>query len=160
LKKKNASGSKTRGVYNILLLGGDVMIELDTKGFQEMIDTLDNMGKDGENIFKKSLDEGAKPVLSAMKRKVYSILHRRSGELQRNIKIGKVRKLKDGVYSQVIGILKGDISSVFYGKFSEYGSSHEPARPWQRPAFDESKDEAYQKIEQELADGIDNAFKK
>ena len=136
------------------------MIEFDTKGFQEMINTLDNMGKAGENIFKKALDEGAKPVLSAMKRKVYQILHRRTGKLQDNIKIGKVRKLRDGTYSQVIGILKGDISSVYYGKFSEYGSSHEPARPWQRPAFDESKDKAYAKIEQELTNGIDNAFKK
>jgi HK97 gp10 family phage protein len=136
------------------------MIELDTKGFQEMINTLDNMGEVGESIIKKALDEGAKPVLNAMRRKVYSILHRRSGDLQIKIKIGKVRKLKDGVYSQVIGILKGDISSVYYGKFSEYGSSHEPARPWQRPAFDESKDEAYQKIEQELTDGIENVFKK
>ncbi|MDD5006655.1 MAG: HK97 gp10 family phage protein [Candidatus Omnitrophica bacterium] len=136
------------------------MIEFDTKGFQEMINTLDNMGKAGENIFKKALDEGAKPVLNAMKRKVYQVLHRRTGELQDNIKIGKVRKLRDGTYSQVIGILKGDISSVYYGKFSEYGSSHEPARPWQRPAFDESKDKAYAKIEQELTNGIDNAFKK
>lgn len=135
------------------------MIELDIKDFQKMIDTLDNMGEKGEAIFKESLNSGAEIVLTAMKRKIYSILHRRSGELQKNIKIGKVRKSKSGTYSQVIGPAKGDISKAYYGKFSEYGSSHEPARPWMRPAFDESKEEAYQKIEQIISDGIENAFK-
>jgi HK97 gp10 family phage protein len=64
------------------------------------------------------------------------------------------------VYSQIVGISKGDITKAFYGKFSEYGSSHEPARPWIRPAFDESKDEAYQKIEEVVFNGIESAFKK
>jgi HK97 gp10 family phage protein len=135
------------------------MIELETKGFQEMIDTLEKMDKAGENIFKKALNEGAKPVLKAMKNKVYSILHKRSGELQNNIKMGTVRKGKSGTYSQIVGVSKGDISKAYYGKFSEYGSSHEPARPWIRPAFDESKEEAYQIIEQVMSDGIENAFK-
>jgi len=45
-------------------------------------------------------------------------------------------------------------------KFSEYGSSHEPARPWMRPAFDESKEEAYAKIEGTAMDGIEQSFKK
>ncbi len=136
------------------------MIGLDTKGFQEMIDTLDNMGEEGETIFKKALDSGAAIILSSMKRKVYQILHRRTGALQDNIKVGKVRKLKNGVYSQVIGPAKGDITKAYYGKFSEYGTSREPARPWMRTAFDESKESAYQKIEQELTGGIYNAFKK
>ena len=30
----------------------------------------------------------------------------------------------------------------FYGAFSEFGTSKEPARPWLRPAFTESKDDA------------------
>jgi HK97 gp10 family phage protein len=140
--------------------GCRIMIELNTIGFQEMIDTLDNMGKDGESIFKKALDNGADVVLPAMKRKVYSVLHRRSGELQKNIKIGKVRKLKNGVYSQIIGISKGDITKAYYGKFSEYGSIHEPARPWMRPAFDESKETAYQRIEETITNGINQSFKK
>ena len=133
-------------------------ISLDLKGFQEMIDTLDRMDKEGENIFKRSLNKGAIPVLKTMKNKVYSILHKRSGELQKNIKIGTVRKGKSGSYSQIVGISKGDITAAYYGKFSEYGSSHEPARPWIRPSFDESKEEAFQIIEQVMSDGIENAF--
>ena len=136
------------------------MIELDMKAFQNMVNTLDNMGKDGEKVFIQALDAGASVILPVMKRRVYQVLHRRTGNLYENIKTGKVRKLKSGVYSQIVGISKGDISKAYYGKFSEYGSSHEPARPWIRPAFDESKDEAYQRIESTIADGVEKSFRK
>lgn len=92
------------------------MIELDTKAFQSMIDTLDNMGKDGEKIFIQALDDGAAVILPVMKRKVYQVLHRRTGNLYENIKTGKVRRLKSGVYSQIVGISKGDISKAYYGR--------------------------------------------
>jgi HK97 gp10 family phage protein len=147
------------------------MIELDTKGFQEMIDTLDNMGKDGETIFKRALDEGIKIVQKAIQRRapvykgpaksyIKSMKSIIPGLLKANILIGKVRKFANGVYSQVCGPTKGDIRQVYYGKFSEWGSSHEPAKPWMRPGFDESKDEAYGKVESVIMDGIDNTFKK
>ena len=136
------------------------MIELDTSGFQEMINTLDKMGDDGEKTFKQALNEGADIVVDAMKRKIYQVLHRRSGEGQKGIKRGKVRKQKDGIYTQVAGITKGDISKVFYLKFSEWGSSHEPAKPWMRPAIDESEETAYQKMETVIMGGIENSFKK
>jgi HK97 gp10 family phage protein len=91
-------------------------MDVEISGFQEMIDTLEKMDKDGEKIFKQALNEGAKPVLTTMKNKVYSILHRRTGELQKNIKIGTVRKGKSGSYSQIIGISKGDVTKAWYGK--------------------------------------------
>jgi len=131
-------------------------IELDLLGFQEMIDTLDSMGEEGEKIFKNSLNEGAKPVKAAMERRAPV----RTGLLKVNIKIGSVRKLKNGIYTQVIGPGKGDISKVFYGKFTEYGTSKQPAKPWMRPAFDESQDEAYRIIEQIIQDGIEQSFNK
>jgi hypothetical protein len=92
------------------------MISIGTQGFQEMINALSNMDEEGVKIFKKSLNEGAAVVLPVMRRKVYEVLHRRSGELQRNIKTGRVRKLKSGAYSQIIGISKGDVSKAYYGK--------------------------------------------
>ena len=140
--------------------GCKTMIKLDTKGFQEMIDTLDDMEEEGIKVFKQALNDGAAIVLPVMRRKVYEVLHKRSGELQKNIKKGRVRKLKNGVYSQIIGISKGDVTKAYYGKFSEYGTVHEPARPWIRPAFDESKEAAYQKIESVLVTGIRQSFTK
>lgn len=34
----------------------------------------------------------------------------------------------------------GPTSEHFYAKFGEYGTVHEPARPWARPAFEATKD--------------------
>ena len=124
------------------------MIEL--KGFQEMIDTLEKMDKAGDGIFKQALNEGIKPVIVALKHRVPVL----TGKLRDSINIGKVRKGKTGTYSQITGP-RGE----WYGKFSEFGTSKEPARPWLRPAFDESKEEAFQTIEKVMSDGIENAFK-
>jgi HK97 gp10 family phage protein len=140
--------------------GCETVIKLETKGFQELIDTLDDMDEEGIKVFKQALNDGAAVVLPVMRRKVYEVLRKRSGDLQKNIKKGTVRKLKNGGYSQIIGISKGDVSVAYYGKFSEYGTVHEPARPWIRPAFDESKEEAYQKIESTLVSGIKQSFMK
>jgi HK97 gp10 family phage protein len=131
-------------------------VALEITGFQEMIDALDAMGKEGDRVFKEALDEGVKPILSAMQRRAPT----KTGFLKVNIKVGTVKKNKNGVWSQVVGPAKGDITAAYYGKFSEYGSVHEPARPWMRPAFDESKDKAYKIIETKIQDGLDRAFNK
>jgi HK97 gp10 family phage protein len=127
-----------------------IMIELDTKGFQEMIDTLEKMDKEGEGIIKKALNEGIKPVINALKRRAPVL----TGKLCDSINIGKIRKGKSGTYSQITGP-RGE----WYGRFSEFGTSKEPAHPWLRPAFDESQEEAYTKIETVMFEGIENAFK-
>ena len=159
------------------------MIELDTKGFQEMIDTLDNMGKDGDNIFKKALNEGISIVQKAIQRRapVYEGKPKKGVVprlLKENILIGKVRKSARGVYSQVCGPTKGDISRVYYGEFFEhgwkphgdgkttklssveYGTSENHAQPFIRPGFDESKESAYTKLESIIMNGIEESFKK
>jgi HK97 gp10 family phage protein len=127
------------------------MIELDTKDFQKMIDTLDNMGKDGDNIFTKAINEGIKPIIDALFRRVPVL----TGKLRDSINIGKVRRSRSGTYSQIAGP-RGE----WYGNFSEFGTSKEPARPWLRPAFDESKENAYQRVEKVIMDGIEQSFKK
>jgi HK97 gp10 family phage protein len=35
---------------------------------------------------------------------------------------------------------------VFWGRFSEFGTCKEPARPWMRPAFDSAKQQALDKF--------------
>lgn len=140
-------------------------IDLDLSGFQEMLDTLNIMTEEASKIITKALNEGIKPVKSAVERHapVYAGPDKKGtikGLLKANIKVGKVKRSKGGVYSQVVGTGRDDISKVFYGKFSEYGSKHEIAKPWMRPAYDESKDEAYRIIETVIQDGIQQSFDK
>jgi HK97 gp10 family phage protein len=47
----------------------------------------------------------------------------------------------------------------FYGMFAEFGTSHQPAKPWMTPAFDESKEAAQQKFVDALKDALEEAVK-
>lgn len=60
------------------------------------------------------------------------------GFLKDNIKVGDIRENERG-RSIVFGPGKGDISASYYGKFIEYGTSHQPAYPFLRPAYRETK---------------------
>lgn len=44
----------------------------------------------------------------------------------------------------------GPTRDVFYGMFSELGTSHEPAKPWLRPAFDAKREEATRVVREAL----------
>lgn len=43
-----------------------------------------------------------------------------------------------------ITVAVGPAEDAFYGRFAEFGTSKEPARPFMRPAFDEKVDEVLQ----------------
>src|SRR5262245_55418735 len=48
----------------------------------------------------------------------------------------------------------------FYGYFSEFGTSHEPARPWFRPAFDTRKDASLRIVLAQLWSALERQAKK
>lgn len=45
----------------------------------------------------------------------------------------------------------GPSGHSFYGSFAEFGTSHQPARPWMVPAFEESAEEAVEMFAKVLA---------
>jgi HK97 gp10 family phage protein len=51
-----------------------------------------------------------------------------------------------------------DYGALFYGRFSEFGTSHEPARPWLRPAFEQNKAALPDIIRSSLAASIEQAI--
>lgn len=55
--------------------------------------------------------------------------------LAQNIVVATTRKPEDFQASVAIGPKR----EFFYGHFSEFGTSREPARPWMRPAWDAQK---------------------
>lgn len=59
----------------------------------------------------------------------------KSGVLKRNIKVRAGRRKRAYISMEVItkdGFFKGE---AFYGAFQEFGTSHQRARPFMRPAF-------------------------
>lgn len=71
-----------------------------------------------------------------------------TGALKRSIRVFTDRERKDGERTAYAG------TRLFYGKFSEFGTAHEPARQWLRPAIDEGGQRAVDKMTDNLGAGI------
>ena len=120
----------------------------------ETINTFKKLGEKADVVIDKYLVKGAKVLQDEAKSNVYRVLKRHSGKLQENIKIGDIRDSGKGK-SIVVGTDKGDRSESFYGKFAEYGTSRQKAKPWLRPAMIAKENE----LEKMFYDEIDKAIK-
>lgn len=127
----------------------------------------------------------SKPVVHAL-RKAAKILqadaiarvHKKSGTLAANIITthprnkqpgletinvtirAKAKRYKDSALNRRKGRSGGkykDYGPLFYARFLEFGTSHQPAYPFLRPAFETHKGELPQVVADDLRDGLDKA---
>lgn len=127
------------------------MAELEVKGMQELVDKVKQLGNKAKKIENQALLKGAEPIL---KEAVSTTeFHDRTGRLRKNLKISRPKSKGDTKYV-LVGIDKGDISEIFYGKFLEFGTSKMNARPFLGPAYESKKEEAKEIIKQELRNAL------
>jgi HK97 gp10 family phage protein len=121
---------------------------------------------------RRALGKAGKIVQASAQAKV----HRKSGTLAENIIVTTYRKPPEGqigvkvtvrakakgyksnsrnVRSGKIGLNYNFYGPLFYGSFLEFGTSHQPAYPYMRPAFEENKNMLPGLIRDELAKAID-----
>lgn len=121
---------------------------------------------------RRALGKAGKIVQASAQAKV----HRKSGTLAENIIVTTYRKPPEGqigvkvtvrakakgyksnsrnVRSGKIGLNYNFYGPLFYGSFLEFGTSHQPAYPYMRPAFEENKNTLPGIIRDELAKAID-----
>lgn len=117
----------------------------------ELVERAQLLGRKGSSLQNKALSEAAKPILNEAVQT--SSFHDISGKLRKNLKISRPKSKGDTKYV-LVGIDKGDISEVFYGKFIEFGSSHQNARPYLGPAYENHKQEAKDIIKNVLKEGL------
>lgn len=77
------------------------------------------------------------------------------GRLHQNIKTKKVRARKAHTVSFQVTTGK-----AFWGRFSEFGTEHEAARPWFKPAVDKVAARVVDALAGELRKAIDKAARK
>ncbi len=119
------------------------------EGGDELIEKLKEMGRRGTSAANRALRQAAEPILEEAVRNVDSKLRRESGKGVAGLKVGRI-VTRGGRKVILIGIDRGDISEVYYMKFHEFGSSHEVARPFLRPALQAKREEAYGILRDEL----------
>jgi len=80
----------------------------------------------------------------------------KTGALMQSIEVQRGRSRRRGTVNFVVGVSKGWFKGdQFYAAFHEFGTSHQPARPFLRPAFDTTRDRALSLIIDVLKRGID-----
>lgn len=126
---------------------------------------------------RRALGKAGKVVQATAQARV----HRKSGTLAENIIVTTYRKPPEGqigvkvtvrakakgyksnsrnVRSGKIGLNYNFYGPLFYGSFLEFGTSHQPAYPYMRPAFEENKNMLPGLIRDELAKAIDATVKR
>ncbi|QGH20231.1 HK97-gp10 family putative phage morphogenesis protein [Clostridium butyricum] len=129
------------------------MARIELEGMQEIIDKVNKLGVKGEVIKKKALNKAGDLVKSSMEKKApVSRLNKK--HMADNIKISDIEK-ENGVDFIEIGPNKGDNSEFFYSKFSEWGTSTQPAQHWAENSILENKREINETIMEELKRGLE-----
>ncbi|RQN12490.1 HK97 gp10 family phage protein [Clostridium butyricum] len=129
------------------------MARIELEGMQEIIDKVNKLGAKGDIIKKKALNKAGNLVKSSMEKKApVSKLNKK--HMTDNIKISDVEK-ENGVDFIEIGPNKGDNSEFFYSKFSEWGTSTQPAQHWAENSILENKREINETIMEELKRGLE-----
>jgi HK97 gp10 family phage protein len=127
--------------------------KIELEGMQEVINRVNKLGAKGEIIKKKALDKAGNLVKGSMEKKApRSSLSKK--HMADNIKVSDIEK-ENGVDFVEIGPNKGDNSEFFYSKFSEWGTSSQPAQHWAENSVLENKREINNIIKEELQRGLE-----
>lgn len=129
------------------------MARIELEGMQELIDKVNKLGVKGEVIKKKALDKAGEIVRNSMEKNApKSGLSKK--HMADNIKVSDIEK-ENGIDFIEIGPNKGDNSEFFYSKFSEWGTSSQPAQHWAENSVLENKKEINSIIVEELKRGLE-----
>jgi HK97 gp10 family phage protein len=133
------------------------MAKITLEGMQELIDKVNKLGIHGESIKKKALDRASELVKDTMEKKApRSKLNKK--HMADNINTSEIQK-KNGVDYVEIGPRKDDNSEFFYSKFTEYGTTKQPAQHWAEKSVLENKRKINDIIAEELMRGLEEIDK-
>ena len=123
----------------------------------EMADKLSTSGGNGGRATRYILQQAAEPVLRQMLHNAETDPKMRSHKLRNSIKIGKVVRRRKGGYRVTVGVHRTDGGAEYANpvEFGHGGPHPAPAHPFVRPAFDAAKDEAYEKVKQDLQTALE-----
>lgn len=109
-------------------------------GMEELASQLEELAKKTDaEACREALDAGARIVTEAVRNRAPV----RTGKLQDK---GITYEVKDETVAEI-----GWTKDGFYGRFHEYGTSKMAARPYMRPAFEASKEEACAAMREKLS---------
>lgn len=109
-------------------------------------------GKVSGRLGANAVRAGARVIVNRAKRNIKAQGLVESGDLLRSVRVFtdvSERRLGGSERSAYAG------TRVFYGRFAEFGTAHQAAQPWLRPALDEGAQDAVNKLVDNLGKGIE-----
>lgn len=127
------------------------MAEESIQGLQYLLKKLDGLGSlvTSKNVIVRSLRAGAEPIRARAEQLAPDDPTTPGSRIKEGMMITVSDQTATGAVAKI-----GPARTAFFAKFHELGSSHQSARPFLRPAFDEKQDEALQLVGEELAEQI------
>lgn len=129
--------------------------EIELIGMDDLLNKLEQMGKQGKKIEKQALKKAGEVMSAAAKSEapVYDgkpVKNVIAGKLKNSIKVSPIKKKGNTHYVWV-----GDVDrEAEYGWYHEFGTSKLPANPWLTRAYDKAKDEIREVIASEIKGGL------
>jgi HK97 gp10 family phage protein len=146
-------------------------IKFSLTGFEDLKRTLEELNtesatkvgtvatREGAKMVKDALVQaapvGTEPTTKTRRTKSGKLVTFDYGRLKDNIRIRKLKGSNQHQIKFAVGI-----GSAFWGLFSEFGSRHQAAKPWLRPAFDVVGPRVIQEIGRLLGVGITREAKR
>lgn len=118
---------------------------MEIEGVEELLDKLQRLGEQSKRIENKALREAGSVVEEAIKNETPI----QSGNLKRSITTSNV-KTKDGMKHVEVGPSK----DAFYSRFVEFGTVKMKANPFMGRGYEKSKNQAMNKISEEIRKGL------
>lgn len=121
-------------------------------GQKEFIENMDNLGRCfGKNSLERAAIKGGRVISFEAERRA----PKKTGKAAKTIR-ARITDSKPGEVTVVIG----PDSKGWYLMFSEFGTSHQPARPFLRPALEDKQYEAMQVMADDYAKIISRSLRR
>ena len=125
---------------------------------EELLKKLSKLGNKMDEVSEKVLEAGGEIVLDKVKNNLQGVLSGNStGELLSSLGLSKVLLSRDGNHNIKVGFAeprRDGKSNAMIANIIEYGKSDQPAKPFLKPAKNQSKkaciDKMTQKMEEEI----------
>lgn len=136
------------------------MIHFEIKGAKELEDALrklpqEIMGKVLREALRKSADEMMQTAQQRAPRSANPGVH---GHMADSIKLRA--STEQDLFDTTVNLTLGPDSTHFYGSFGEFGTKHQGATPFMRPAFDQEAQPTINRFGVLLGQAIEKAAKK
>jgi HK97 gp10 family phage protein len=121
-------------------------VKVDLIGVQEVMDALAELPAE---VQKEVLEQAVEAGALVLEREAKRLAPYRTGKLRDSIEARKVRPRKNEFVRYTIG------PKIRYAGFVEFGTAHNPAKPYMRPAKDNKRNPVIRDAREEVIAGVE-----